>query len=58
MSEQYKLSLDLYNETLKLGPFPLADERLQTMECYSSVIQRMEKQNSVLRTTLQVVFKF
>ncbi|XP_063677471.1 uncharacterized protein LOC134813567 [Bolinopsis microptera] len=53
LSEQYKLSLDLYNETLKLGPFPLADERLSTMECYSSVIQRMEKQNNALRATLQ-----
>ena len=52
LSEQYKLSLELYNATLALGPFPLADERLQTMECYSSVIQRMEKQNNVLRATL------
>ncbi|KAL5264496.1 hypothetical protein ACHWQZ_G005549 [Mnemiopsis leidyi] len=55
LSEQYKLSLDLYNETLKLGPFPLADERLSTMECYSSVIQRMEKQNNALRATLQIL---
>lgn len=53
LAEQYKLSLDLYNATLKLGPFPLADGRLETLECYGTVIRRMENQNNVLRNTLQ-----